>query len=197
MIELLVAISLALIVVAIPMVWIVTSLKQQNQVAGRSASTTQAEVGLERLTRDLRQVVPNTTTTFTWGSGSASTTFTLPTPGTGGATTEQVTWSCTFGDAGSCTRSVNSGGALTEIANVESLVFAPVGTSGTALASGSATQAAYVGITLQVLDTSQLDTTRSHQALQVRKCSGVITTNCYTLNSITVEDGVDLRGNSL
>jgi flagellar basal body-associated protein FliL len=197
MIELLIAATLTVIVVGVAMLWIVSSLKQENQISSRSAATRQAEVGLERLTRDLRQVVPNSTTAFTWGGTSASTTFTIPTSGTGGASSQQITWTCSFGDTGFCTRSVNSGTAVSEISNVESVVFAPVDASGNALTSGSGTQAVYVGVTLQVLDASQLDTTRSHQALQVRKCGGGVTTSCYTLNPITVADGVDLRGNSL
>lgn len=188
--ELVVVMALAVIVVAAPLVFIVLSLKQQNVSSSRSVAATQVQTGLERLSRDLRQVVQSTTSTFTWSSTAASATFTLPVPNTQAASTESVTWSCTFGAAGTCTRKVGSGTAVKEIANVESVSFAPVDASGNALGGSgppySATSPAYVGITVKVLDVSQLDGTASpSNAVQ-----GVS-------NWITVQGGVDLRNNSL
>ena len=187
-IELVVVMALSTLVVAAPLFFIVLSLQQQNVSSSRSVAATQVQTGLERLTRDLRQVEPSTTTTFTWSGTSASATFTMPVPGTQGASTESVTWSCTFGATGTCTRQVGTGTAVKEIANVESVSFAPVDASGSVLGgsgpSYSATSPAYVGITVKVLDVSQLDSTSSHAV------SGVS-------NWITVQGGVDLRNNSL
>ena len=189
LIELVVVMALALIVVGVPMAFIVLSLKQQNVSSSRSVAATQEQIGLERLTRDLRQVVPSTTSTFTWSSTAASATFTLPVPGTQAASTESVTWSCTFGATGTCTRQVGTGTAVKEIANVESVSFAPVDAGGNSLGGSgptySATSPAYVGITMKVLDVSQLDGTASpSHAVQ-----GVS-------NWITVQGGVDLWNNS-
>jgi prepilin-type N-terminal cleavage/methylation domain-containing protein len=190
LIELLIVMTLGVIVVAGPLVFIVLSLRQQNVSSSRSVAATQEQTGLERLTRDLRQLVPGTTSTFTWTSTAASATFTLPVPGTQAATTESVTWSCAFGATGTCTRQVGTGTAVKEISNVESVSFAPVDASGSSLGgsgpSYSAMNPAYVGITVKVLDVSQLDSTGSpSHAVQ-----GVS-------NWITVQGGVDLRNNSL
>jgi prepilin-type N-terminal cleavage/methylation domain-containing protein len=190
LIELVIVMALAVVVVGAPMALIVLSLKQQNVSSSRSVAATQEQIGLERLTRDLRQVVPNTTSTFAWSSSAASVTFTLPVPGTQAASTELVTWSCTFGAAGSCTRQVDSGTAVKEIANVESVSFAPVDASGNSLGgsgpSYDASNPAYVGITVKVLDVSQLDNTASPS----HSVPGVS-------NWITVQGGVDLRNNSI
>ena len=198
LIELVIVMALSVIVVGAPMTFIVLSLKQQNVSSSRSVAATQEQIGLERLTRDLRQVVQGTTSTFTWSGSSASATFSLPQPNTQGTSTlpltESVTWSCTFGDAGSCTRQVitgpDAGPAVKQIANVEAVSFAPVDASGNSLVGSgppySASNPAYVGITMKVLDVSQLDSTASpSNAVQ-----GVS-------NWITVQGGVDLRNNSI
>jgi hypothetical protein len=113
----------------------------------------------------------------------------MPAPGTGDVSNETVVWSCTFGDTGTCTRAVNGGTAVEEISNVEGVSFSPLDASGNTLGgagpSYSATSPASVGITLQVLDVSQLDNTSSP--------SHVVT---GVSNWITVRDGVALRGNS-
>jgi hypothetical protein len=172
------------------MTFIVMSLQQQNVSASRTAAATQEELGLGRLTRDLRQVVPSTTSTFTWSSTSASASFTVPVPGTAAASNETVIWSCTFGNTGTCTRKVNAGTAVKQISNVENVSFSALDASGNVLGGGSspfsATNPAYVGITVKVLDVSQLDSTSapSHAVAGVS-------------NWITVADGVDLRNNSL
>ena len=190
MIELLVVIVGTVFVVGATLTFLVVSLKQQNVTASRSAAATQEEVGLARLTRDLRQVVPSTTSTFTWSGTTAAASFTLPSPGTGGASTQTVVWSCSLGPAGTCTRAVNGGTAVKEIANVEVLSFSALDESGNTLGgagpSYSATNPAYVGITVQVLDVSQLDNTSSPS----HAVTGVS-------NWITAHDGVDLRNNSL
>jgi type II secretory pathway pseudopilin PulG len=190
LVELLVVILVTVIVFGLPMSFIIVTLDQQNAAASRTAAATQEEVGLNRLTRDLRQIVPSTTSTFTWSSATATASFTLPVPGTGGASTETVAWSCSFGAAGKCTRSVNGGAAVALISNVEGVSFSAVDESGNSLGGSgptyTATNPAYVGITLQVLNVSQLDngSSPSHAVMG-------------TSNWITVRDGVDLRNNSL
>jgi prepilin-type N-terminal cleavage/methylation domain-containing protein len=191
MIELLVVMVASVIVIGLPMMFVVVSLTQQNVSVSRAVAATQEDVGLGRLTRDLRQVVPSTTaaSTFTWSSTVATASFTMPTPGTGNGSTQTVVWSCTFGDTGTCTRAVSGGTAVKEISNVEGVSFSPLDANGNPLGgagpSYSATNPAYVGITLQVLDVSQLDNTPSPSHV-VRGIS----------NWITVRDGVALRGNS-
>jgi Tfp pilus assembly protein PilV len=201
LVELLIAMVMALLVVGVPTFWIAAGMRQENLAASRSSSAVQAEVGLARLIHDLRQVAPSTTTTFTWtapaGSGSASVAFTIPVAGTQGATTQSVTWSCSFGNTGTCSRQVCTispvvcSTAVQQISNVWFVSFDPTDANGNHLASGSTTQAAYVAIQIQVLDTSQLDRTRSHQALQA------VPSSTYNLKRIVLQGGVDLRSNSL
>jgi type II secretory pathway pseudopilin PulG len=208
LIEVLWVAVLSAVVVGLPLLFITLSLNQQNVSSSRAAAAAQEETIVERLTRDLRQVEPGTTTTFTWcppgtgscGTGSASVTFKLPAPGSAGATPEDVTWGCTFGDAGTCYRQVNGGTQVIEFKNVENVTFAPLDASGTLLGGSSAPYTAqnpaFVGITVQVLNVSQLDSsaTPSHGVGCVR---GVATCTTPTSAFITVQDGVDLRNNSL
>jgi prepilin-type N-terminal cleavage/methylation domain-containing protein len=184
LIELIIAMMLALVVVGGPLTFIVVSINQQNAVSSRSFAATQAETGLEQLTRDLRQIVPGTASSFTWSGGSASTasaSFTLPTPGTQGASTESVSWTCTAGAA--CTRKINNGPAQQVIAGVTSASFAPLDGNGGAMSS-PATSPAFVGVAIRVQETSQLDSTGASQVRGVT-------------NGVTLQDGVDLRNNSL
>jgi type II secretory pathway pseudopilin PulG len=196
-VELIVVIALALIVVGGPLTWIVYSLQQQNRVASRTSAAVSAQTGLERLTYDLRQLVPNTTTTFAWSSTAATVTGTLPQAGTGGGSSQTVTWSCAFGDTGYCTRKLGSSGpAVREISNVESLRFALTDASGNSVASGQTSpEPVFAAITLSVLNVSQLDSTGSHSV----DCISGGTGACVTPSShyITVHDGVDLRNGSL
>jgi prepilin-type N-terminal cleavage/methylation domain-containing protein len=187
LIELVIVMALSVVVVGGPMSFIVVSLNQQNVASSRSAAVEQASVGLSRLTRDIRQVVPGTTSTFTWGSGSSSATatMTLPVPGTGGASTEQVVWTCSFSTPpGTCTRAVNGGTAVRELSGVDAVSFAPLSDQGVAL-STPASNPAYVGITLKVLAINQLDPGQNQT-----------NTTSYIRNPITLQDGVDLRTNT-
>jgi Tfp pilus assembly protein PilW len=154
MVELMVALCAGLLVVVIPLAWIVVSIHSSNTASSRALSATQAETGLQALTRDLREAA--STSTFTWGASSASATLSIPTPGNPSAL-EAVTWSCSF-DGGACTRQVGTSTAIPEIKNVASLTFAPTDPNGNALSS-PATSPAYVGITLQVQNASSLDRT--------------------------------------
>ncbi|MHB8658515.1 MAG: PulJ/GspJ family protein [Solirubrobacteraceae bacterium] len=188
LVELLVVMTLAVIVVGVPMSFIVLSLTQQNVASSRSTAAVQEELGLARLTRDLREVVPSTTTTFTWGPSSASVTFTIPVAGTGAASTQTVTWSCDFAPTGSCTRQVGSGNTVRELIGVQGVTFSPVDASGHQLGGSTAPYTAqnpaYVAITVKVQDTSQSDPSASAGV------SGVG-------NPLILQDGVDLRNNSL
>lgn len=186
-VELLIALMLLLIVVGLPMTWFIVTVNQQNRAVSRSWSATQAELGLERLTRDLRQACTsssctgNPTTTFTWSSTSASVTLTTS---TAGGSTTAVTWSCSFpttSTTGSCTRQAGSGTGVTEISNVKQLAFVPTDSSGNSLSSPT-TQAIYVGINLSVYNISALDKT---------------STNAISTTPIFFSDGVDLRNGSL
>jgi Tfp pilus assembly protein PilW len=154
MVEVMVALMAALLVVVLPLVFIVTSIRQSNGANSRALSATQAETGLLALTRDLREA--SSTATFTWGSSSASATFSIPTPGNS-SVPESVTWSCGFSGA-TCTRQVGTSAAIPEIKNVVGLTFAPTDSSGNALSS-PATNPAYVGVTVQVQNASALDRT--------------------------------------
>jgi Flp pilus assembly protein TadG len=189
-VELVVVMFVMMLVIGLPMAFIVISLSQQNVSSSRSAAATQEQVGLDRLIRDLRQVVPNTTTTFTWGTTTATVTMTLPVPGTGGASTQSVVWSCSFSATGTCTRQVNGGTSVIEVRNVESVTFSPQDPNGNVLGGSSspytATNPSYVSIAMKVLVVSQLDSsaTPSHG---VRGVS----------NWVTVQAGVDLWNNSI
>ncbi len=188
LIELLIVMALSTVVVGGPMAFVVLSLTQQNVSSSRSAAVEQESVGLSRLTRDLRQVVPSTTSTFTWNNTgtTATASLTLPVPGTGGASTETVLWTCTAAvpplTPGTCTRQVNGGAAISEVTGVSSVLFAPVDATGATLAS-PATNPAYVGITMQVFGISQLDAGQTHTVTGIQ-------------NAITLQDGVALRSNT-
>lgn len=191
LIELLVAMSIAIVVIGGPLSFIVFTINQQNATSSRSYAARQASVGLAQFGRDLRRVVPGTTVTLTWGGAiPSSAVMTLPYPATEGASTEQVTWTCTSGR--SCARrwtcssscgGLTVGGASNPIANVVLMTFAPVDASNSAIASGVAANPVYVGVTLQVQDSSQLDSAHTQAVAGIA-------------NPITISDGIDLRGNS-
>ena len=193
LIELLVTIALALVVIGLPMTFIIVSINQENVGVSRVAATNQAELGLQQLTRDLRNVSPSTTTTLTWSASAATVSLTLPYPGSGGANTESVSWTCGFSSqgTGTCSRAVTYSGSTTtvvEMKNVESIVFSPLDSSGNTLGgsgpSYTAANPAYVGITAQVLDVSQLDASRSHAVQGIS-------------HPITLQAGVDLLNNTI
>lgn len=183
LVELLLVMALSIVVVGGPLAFIITSIDQQNASSSRVAAVEQASAGLAQLTRDIREVVPGTTSTFTWGGTSASASMTLPVPGSDGASTETVAWTCSFASLpGTCTRTVNAGTAVTELANVDSVAFSALSDQGGTLSS-PASNPSYVGITMKVLDISQLDAGATHTVTGVR-------------NPITLQDGVDLRANT-
>jgi len=192
LIELLVAMFGGLVVAGAAMAFIIIVIDQQNDAASRSAAVTQAETGLQQMTRDLRNAMYETTSststyynvavTTNASTKTTSLTFDIPTPGTDG-TGESVTWTCpstanasTY--VGSCTRSLAGGSARPLIAGVQSAAFSltenpPTDVTTTVTpsttASGTTTYPssttfplANVAVTLNVQDISQLDSTQSH-----------------------------------
>jgi type II secretory pathway pseudopilin PulG len=188
LIELIWYIVLSLIVVVGPLYYMVTSIRQQNVVSSRAAATKQAETGLEQMVRDLRQAMSQDASgnalSVTVSNPSSSTTavsFDIPTPGSD-STPQTITWTCPStgaSSAGSCTRQVGSGSAAAEITGVKSVTFTPSSSSGTSM-SLPATNPAYLGISLQLQVTSQLDKTQTHVATGAS-------------NAVAVQTGVDLR----
>jgi len=184
LIELLVATSLSLIVVIGSLTFIVVEIDQQNGTSSRSAAALQGEAGLQRLVRDLRGAMEQTTsgTPLTAVASTTATTaqlvFSIPT--SGATTTPQtVTWVCTVG--GSCTRQLGNGTAVTEIRGVTAVTLAPFDSSGAALAL-PATNPAFINVSVSLQVTSQLQ--RQGQATQAVRGES---------NPIVVQTGIDLR----
>jgi type IV pilus assembly protein PilW len=194
LIEVLLAVSVAVVMLGAASSFILTSLRQSNAASSRTVAARQAEVLLSRLTREVReaQYIEDTATgndttpvNVTYGGGSSSISFYMPKTGSSSAGTK-VTWSCTA--EGSCTRSTEAGGTVTMLTGVKSATFTPLSASGTELASGAgvASSPSYptsIRLMLSVKDISQQDRTQSHTVEAVK-------------NAITVQDGVDLRNYS-
>ena len=188
LVELLIAMALALVVVVGPLVFLITSIRQQNVVSSRTFASRQAETGLEQLTRDLREAMtqdasgnPLSVTVSNPTSATTAISFYIPTPNS--STVQQaITWTCPSAGAssvGKCTRAIGSVTA-TQIVGVKSATFSPLDSSGATLALPTLTSPSYIGISLSVQVTSQLDPS------QTRVAQGAS-------NPITVQGGVDLR----
>ncbi len=183
MIEMLVATTAALLVVIGPLAFIVVSTDQQNASSSRSTAARQAEVGLQRLVRDLRgamqQTVTGTPLTVTVSSTASPVTgklvFSIPSSAAN-TTPQTVTWLCTVG--ATCTRQLAGGSAIPEITGITAVTLSPLDSSGAALTL-PATNPAYVDVALDVQVTSQL----GGQTQVVRGTS----------QSIKLQTGVDLR----
>jgi prepilin-type N-terminal cleavage/methylation domain-containing protein len=184
LIELLVATVLALVVVGGPMTFIIVSLDQSNAAVSRSSAARQLNVGLDRLTRDLReaQLVTNsagvnqTPVTISNTAGVATASFNLPTPGSVAAG-QTVVWTCTPG--ANCTRKVGAGSAIPVIRGVTAATFTGNAIDGSAATSNPA----FVSVVISVQVTSLSDTGQTH-------------TVRGTSNPIVVQDGVALRNYS-
>lgn len=181
LLEVLVAATLSIVVVGGPLAFIIVSINQQNGASSRTVAAQQAEIGLERLARDLRSAIQLTAVSGTplgvtvSSSGTPKVTqiaFSIPTPNAV-TTAQSVTWRCT--DGGSCTRQLGSAAAASEITGVTSTTLTT--SSGAALAL-PATNPDYIGITLNLQVTSQLG------------LNGVAR---GASNPIVVQTGIDLR----
>jgi prepilin-type N-terminal cleavage/methylation domain-containing protein len=151
LVELLVAMVIALIVGAAGVAFMVVAFHQQNAISSRTTATNQAEQGLEQLVRDLREATTGVTISNPTGSTTQAQ-FNIPTPLSAGTSTEQVTWTCATSGVGTCTRVLGTGSTATtktEIAGVQSMVFTPT-YGGTATTPTNATDIASVAMTLTV-----------------------------------------------
>jgi Tfp pilus assembly protein PilW len=191
--ELIVAAAIGLVFIGAASTLMFTSLRSANAASSRTIATRQAELFLARLTRELREAqnVKNATTgadltpvNTIYTSTSSSVSFFLPNPGSA-AKGFEVTWACTAG--ASCTRTVKGSAAVTELTNVESVLFTPYSSKGSILVSGAGASIAAapqypssIQLMVSVKDVSQLDSEHSHVVPGVT-------------NPITVQDGVSLR----
>jgi prepilin-type N-terminal cleavage/methylation domain-containing protein len=194
LIEMLVAMSLSLVIGGAAMTFMVVSIDQQNAVSSRTVAARNAETALEQLTRDLRQAMTQnasggalhvTVTNATTTPPTTTISLSIPTPAANGATDttpQSVTWSCqgSATSPGTCTRTVGSV-AHTEVVGFESFSF--TNASGSTL-TPTVTDPPYLGITLNVQDTSQLDRTQYTSTPHAVRGS---------TNPIVVQIGVDLR----
>jgi prepilin-type N-terminal cleavage/methylation domain-containing protein len=186
--EVIIAMSLSLGIAAALMTFMIVSIDQGNAIASRAYATGQAEPGLEQLVRDLRdamsQNAAGTALSVTVSNPTTTTTsisLSIPTPGAD-TTPQTVTWTCPSTGAtsvGICTRTVGSGGAIHEIRGALSMAFAPY-SSGGVLQTLTATNPAYVGITLNLQVTSVSNTTRTTAVQGITK-------------PIVIQTGADLR----
>jgi Tfp pilus assembly protein PilV len=191
-IEVVIAASLAVVLLAGAGNFILASLRQANAASSRVVTARGAELFLARLTREVREAqyiqtsstgADTTPVNVTYGSGSSSVSFYIPNAGSSSAGT-QVTWTCTA--EASCTRKAGGGTAVTQLTGVKSATFRPLASSGSELSSGAGANGSYpssILMTLSVKDISQLDREHSHTVEAVK-------------NPIVVQDGVDLRNYS-
>lgn len=165
LVELLVAMTIAIFVFAAITSFMVVSLGQSNSISSRSETTSQAETELEAVVSDLREAF-GTVTVSDPTSAKTEISFGIPTPGSD-ATAEPITLICPSSGAtaaGTCTLTVN-GSSRREIVGVDSATFSPVSSSGASMpvsTSISATNPAYIGIQLKVQVTSRSDPTQTH-----------------------------------
>lgn len=168
--EFLVAVAVGFLVLGIPLTLMSDSFVQSNNTTSRTASTARVQNGLSLLTHELRQA---TAASIDNSGGVATATLTVPKRPAGSA---QVTWVCTSGAA--CTRREGAAAAVTVIDNVTSATFSPVSRSGsTAVPS---TNPSFVQISLSAKVVLDTDPGRTKSPTAVH-------------NSVTVQDGVNLR----
>lgn len=156
-IELMVAMVMALLVGTVVITFMVVTFHEQNNIASRAVATNQAESGLERLVRDLREAVTSVSITNPT-SATTQIQFSIPTPGSD-TVAELVTWNCPSASAitvGNCTRAVTPALGTTTtktvITGVQSMAFSAVSSSNTSISVPftAATNVASVGMTLTV-----------------------------------------------
>lgn len=188
LIEMLIAALITAVIVGGLLTFMVVSLDQGDAVVSRAYSAIQAQTGLAKLTQDLSEAIASNQVTMSQTSTTATATFDIPDPSNADAA-ESVTWTCPYSaspsvsSVGACTRQVGSGSAESAITGIESASFAPASSTGSAIALTSTPTAlspAYIGITLDVRDSSQLDRAQATSVLGIT-------------NPIVVKSGVDLR----
>jgi prepilin-type N-terminal cleavage/methylation domain-containing protein len=171
LIELLVSMVLALVVAGSVMWFMIISLDQGNTIESRSNSAIHAQAGLNQLTRDLSEAVGSDSVTVSETVTTTSIAFDIPNP-TSLDVPESITWTCpysatpTAAGGGACTRQVggSSGPRAEEMTGIESATFAPVSSTGSAMTVNTTTSAsnpAYIGITLDVEVASLRGTTQT------------------------------------
>jgi hypothetical protein len=181
LVELVVAIPLAILVAGIPLALLLLATTGQDQTVSRSVATRQAETGLEQLTRDLREASAATIASSANGL-NATATLQVPvrtaTPSlTSLPPTQQVVWQCTAG--ATCTRQVAGGVRVPRIQGVVTACF-DVSATNNCGSSVAASNPSYLYLSLQARVTSQLPNGSGSAARGVT-------------NPVTVRDGVDLR----
>lgn len=168
--ELLLVMILAVIVIGLPLTLAVSSFSAQNQSASRSASAARAQIGIDRLVRDLRQSI---TASITSTQAPATAVLTIPTKRVNNLAAAQpatqVTWICTTG--ATCTRTTGGGDVRQLIPGVTAATFTP-----TFFAGATGPSRVDVSVTAQVLDERRGAT---------ETLSGA--------DAVTFRDGVDLR----
>lgn len=191
LIELLLAMVLGVVILGGITSFMIVSLNRETAISSLAEATTQAQSGLNQLTRDLSEAIGSPqTVTVSETSTTASISFDIPNASSGDAA-EAVTWTCpysaspTVAGVGACTRKVcPSSCTVTQPMNgIESATFAPVSSTGSPMTLNSTTSAsdpAYIGIALYVEDASRGNTT---QTTAVRGLTKPIILNA----------GVDLR----
>jgi prepilin-type N-terminal cleavage/methylation domain-containing protein len=186
LIEVLVVALITVVVAAAILTFLVSSLRQENQVTARAYSVQQAQAGLEQLQRDLSEAVGSQSVTLAQSGTATTISLTIPNAASADAN-ESVIWTCPYSaspsaaSAGACTRKVTYGSSsstVTEMDAIESLDLAPQSPSGQPMTL-PASDPAYVGITLYAEDHRQL----SHNENLAQSGS----------KPIVLSGGVDLR----
>lgn len=122
--ELLLAMLIGLLVMGLPITLALSSFTAENASASRSATSARAQVGMDRLVRDLRQAVAVDVTSQ---SAPATAVLSVPTQRSSNLAAipapTTVTWTCTPG--GSCVRSSSTGVVDAAITGVVSASFVP------------------------------------------------------------------------
>jgi type II secretory pathway pseudopilin PulG len=153
LVELLCAMVLAVFVLAGAVTLLVLTFRQENYITSRNVAKNTAEAGLEQLELDLREAVSEPSISTAGGTTTLS--FSDPVPGSGGAGSESVTWTCTASvtTPGTCTRVVGAGPTAQtrlEIDGLEAFTVTPYGTSGSALSLPTSASSPVSAVALQL-----------------------------------------------
>lgn len=191
LIELLWAMALGVFVFGGLTAFMIVSLDRGTSISSLAESSAQAQSGLNRLTSDLGEAIGSPqTVTVSETSTTASISFDIPDASNADAA-EAVTWTCPYSSSpntasvGACTRTVcpSSCTVSQPMRGIESATFAPLSSTGSSMTlnpTTSASNPAYIGITLYVADVSLNNTTQTTAVRGLTK-------------SIILKSGVDLR----